>query len=314
MRPHRVYTTLEELLGLRISAARLSLRFDRRKLQQLAGTHLSRFRGRGIDFSEHRQYQPGDDPRSIDWRVTARRGRVHTKVFHEEVERPVLILVDQSINLFFGSDKAFKSVAAADVASLLAWAGLNKGDRIGGVVFSDFGHQEIKPSRHPRQALRLLECVHEFNNQLKLPLDGNRQFGLNDALVELRRIARPGSQCFLISDWRQFDSTTEKLLFELKRHCQLLAFQVYDPLEASFPPGSFRLTDGINELEINTDDQALEYRFEQQFQQWQEDIVNKFAGLGMGCARISTQEDAAETLLLLQQSSRSSIASTGVAS
>ncbi len=313
MRPHRVYTALEELLSLRISAARLSLRFDPRKLQQLAGTHLSRFRGRGIDFSEYRQYQPGDDPRSIDWRVTARRGRVHTKVFHEEIERPVLILVDQSINLFFGSDKAFKSVVAAEIASLLAWAGLNKGDRIGGLVFSDQGHQIIKPSRHPKQALRLLECIHEFNNQLKLPMPAPSGFNLNDALVELRRVARPGSQCFLISDWRQFDSTTEKLLFELKRHCQMLAFQVYDPLETSFPPGSFRLTDGVNELEINTDDKLLEQRFEQQYQLWQQRIIDQFAGLGMGCARISTQDDPFQALLQLHQNGRTKNPVTGVA-
>ena len=300
---HRVYSQIEELLLHRVMAARLSLRFDPRKLQQLAGTHLSRFRGRGIDFAEHRQYQPGDDPRSIDWRVTARRGRVHTKVFHEELERPVLILVDQSSSQFFGSQRAFKSVTAADIASLLTWAGLSNGDRIGGLVFSDSGHQAFKPSRHKSQALRIIECINEFNQQLQIPMPQPATFSLNDALIELRRIARPGSQCFLISDWRQFDETTEKLLFELKRHCQLLGFQIFDPLESHLPPGTFRLSNGTAELDLDTREHELERRFEQQFSLWQQQVIDQFSRLGIGCARISTQDDPFLALQALQFSS-----------
>ncbi len=297
---HRAYSQLEELLLHRVMAARLSLRFDPRKLQQLAGTHLSRFRGRGIDFAEHRQYQSGDDPRSIDWRVTARRGRVHTKVFHEELERPVLMLVDQSSSMFFGSRRAFKSVTAADIAALLTWAGLSNGDRIGGLVFSDSGHREFKPSRHKKQALRLIECINEFNHQLRLPLPQPPSFNLNDALIELRRIARPGSQCFLVSDWRQFDETTEKLLFELKRHCQILAFQIFDPLETHLPPGSFRLSNGMTELDLDTQDREMEKRFEQQFSSWQQAVIDQLSKLGIGCARISTQDDPFLALQALQ--------------
>ena len=83
MTRHRIYTELDDLIALRMPATQLTLNFDSRRLQRMTGVHLSRFKGQGIDFAEHRQYQPGDDPRSIDWRVTARRGRTHTKVYHE---------------------------------------------------------------------------------------------------------------------------------------------------------------------------------------------------------------------------------------
>ncbi|AZZ91325.1 DUF58 domain-containing protein [Hahella sp. KA22] len=299
MNQHRVYCQLDELIQLRIAAARLSLRFDPRKLQQQAGAHLSRFRGRGMDFAEYRPYQEGDDPRSIDWKVTARRSRPFTKVFHEEVERPILILVDQSISLFFGSRRAFKSVLAAEIASLLAWAGLAQGDRIGGLVFSHLGHQALKPSRHPRQALRILECVNSFNQALSLQQSETR-FSFNDALLELRRIARPGSQCFIISDWRQFDATSKNLLFDLRRHSQVLPFQVFDPLEQTLPPGNFRITDGSSHLDLDTRNERLSLRLKNEYEQWQNQLLQELASIGLACARLSTWEDPAEKLHQLQ--------------
>lgn len=111
-----------DLIGLRHEARALSLGSRRPVASALAGPHDSRFRGRGMDYRESRHYQPGDDIRNMDWRVTARAGRPHTKVYQAERERPVVVLADFGATLFFGTRGTFKSVAAARTAALIAWA------------------------------------------------------------------------------------------------------------------------------------------------------------------------------------------------
>ncbi|HEY6130551.1 MAG TPA: DUF58 domain-containing protein, partial [Halioglobus sp.] len=144
---HGAYVQLNELIALRFPAQQIKLGRRKRALNSLAGPIKSNFRGRGIDFEEVRSYQPGDDIRTIDWRVTARTGSAHTKLFREERERPVMVVIDQRGSMFFGSTHCFKSVLAAQLASLLAWSALHGGDRVGGLVFNDEGHQEIRPRR-----------------------------------------------------------------------------------------------------------------------------------------------------------------------
>ena len=104
-----------------------------------AGTKLSNFKGRGVDLAEVRAYQPGDDVRSIDWRVTARTNKTHTKIFREERERPTLIVIDQTQSMFFGSNTRLKSVCAAEIAARIAWQTVENGDRVGGVVVETAG-------------------------------------------------------------------------------------------------------------------------------------------------------------------------------
>ncbi|MBD3648896.1 MAG: DUF58 domain-containing protein, partial [Pseudomonadales bacterium] len=160
------YTNTSELIRLRYAAREIDAIAINKARNPLSGLLTSSFRGRGVDFAEVRVYQPGDDVRSIDWRVTARTGTAHTKLFQEEKERPVLILVDQSHAMFFGSRIAFKSVIAAEAAALLAWTGLDRGDRVGGIVFSDRQHREIRPRRSKHSVLRLLNEINDFNHAL----------------------------------------------------------------------------------------------------------------------------------------------------
>ena len=132
-----IYTSIEELASMRYNTTGLNPLAHKKALASMAGGHISSFRGRGIDFSEVRIYQPGDDIRNIDWRVTARTNKPHTKLYREERERPVYIVVDQCQSMFFGSKKTFKSVTAARAAANLAWGTIDNGDRVGGLVFSD---------------------------------------------------------------------------------------------------------------------------------------------------------------------------------
>lgn len=130
--------TLQELLVQRHAAKTLEYLVHNRSIAGISGLHLSKMRGRGVDFEEFRPYQAGDDIRLIDWRVTARTNRPFTKVFREERERPVIVAVDQTHNMYFGSQVAFKSVIAAQAAALFCWLAIDNGDRVGGLVFSDW--------------------------------------------------------------------------------------------------------------------------------------------------------------------------------
>ena len=142
--------TLPELLALRAAAARLVWTPPRTVRAGGAGQRSSRFRGRGIDFAETRAYQPGDDIRHIDWRVTARTGRMHTKVFHKERERPILLLADLGPQTFFGTRQRLKSLAVAELTALLLWRAYDDGDRVGALLRTATGLEALRRGKHNR--------------------------------------------------------------------------------------------------------------------------------------------------------------------
>jgi uncharacterized protein (DUF58 family) len=142
-----VHLTIKQLLYYQGKTALLDLNPRRTNQARLAGAYLAKTKGRGMEFDEARHYQPGDDIRTIDWRVTARTGKTHTKLYREEKERPVFLLVDLSNSLHFGTQLLFKSVQAAHLASLIAWVATQRGDRIGGLVINNRQHLEFKPHK-----------------------------------------------------------------------------------------------------------------------------------------------------------------------
>jgi len=143
------YVNTEDLLGLRAGVTRAH---RSRRASVAHGERVSRQRGRGMDFAEVRAYQPGDDVRTIDWRVTARRNKPHTKVFQEEKERPTLVLIDQTRPLFFGSKARLKSVAAAEAGARIAWRSLANNDR---TLAVRCGEKQYRSERKRSQQLRV---------------------------------------------------------------------------------------------------------------------------------------------------------------
>jgi uncharacterized protein (DUF58 family) len=276
------YVDLNELIGLRYCAKQLKLGHRNRALNTLAGPNKSNFRGRGIDFEEVRSYQPGDDIRTIDWRVTARTGSAHTKLFREERERPVLVVIDQRNSMFFGSSHCFKSVLAGQLASLLAWSALNGGDRVGGLVFNEDGHREIRPRRSRKTVLSLLSHITEYNQAL--PLDtAETDESFAHMLSNLRRIARPGSSLFFISDFRgASQENAREHLFELAKHTQVTAIACSDPLEFELPrAGAYAVTNGSERSELHTGDKQLRLRYRDRLQQQRDVLRNDFLSLGI---------------------------------
>ncbi len=294
-----VYVTMEELVGLANAHCELDLHAQRRALAAMAGSHRSAFRGRGIDFDEVRVYNPGDDVRSIDWRVTARTGRTHTKVFREERERPVYLLVDQRQSMFFGSRDAMKSVVAARVAALLAWATREQGDRLGALIFNDLNSHEIRPKEGKRGIQAFFRILVQFNQWLGADRPAVRatRRPFSQALQALAQVVRPGSLVFIISDFQHFDDICVQQLRLLKRHSDIIALSIHDPLEKALPPsGSYGFSDGENSIRVDTSDKQFRKRFSLQFLQQQSDLREHMNTLGVPVVDIGTDSSLTDTL------------------
>lgn len=231
---------LDELLALRGAAQGLSLHARRLAAATLQGGHRSAARGRGLEFEEVRLYAAGDDARSIDWRVTARRGKPHTKLFREERERPVWIVADLHPGTFFGSRVQLKSALIVRAAALLGWVAVLGGDRLGAVISDGHSTPRLLPPR-ARQAgvLPMLESLVECQPRAPgLPAAGH----LNQALGALRPLLHPGSLVLILGDFDGIDDRTGPLLGALSAHADCRLLRVQDALEASgLPDGRWRV-------------------------------------------------------------------------
>ncbi|EIC19683.1 DUF58 domain-containing protein [Thiorhodovibrio frisius] len=233
-----------DLIAQRALATRFSQTPRHRSRSILTGQHRSRLRGRGMDYRESRHYQAGDDIRNMDWRITARAGHAHVKVFDEERERPVMVVADFGPGMFFASRGAFKSVMAARLAALIGWAAISHGDRIGALLF-DGEHRELQPSGGRRGQMRLIRALVAAGDPGPGLAASTHASELNRALARLRQVIRPGTLVWLLSDFTHADAETERHLSQLIRHNSLLAIEILDPLElAPPPPGRYRISDG----------------------------------------------------------------------
>ena len=232
----QAYVTLEDLLGLRHRARGFSFLPRQPVHSLLTGRHASRLRGRGLDFEELRHYAEGDDTRTIDWLATARRASPHVRVYTEERDRSVLLLVDQRLSMFFGSRRAMKSVVAAEAAALAAFRVTSLGDRAGAVVFSENAVTEIRPQARQAGVRRLLPEIVRQNHLLRADSPLTPDPGLlNDALARAARLANHDWLVVLVSDASGADARTVELVTRITAHNDFLIVFVHDPLEAELP-------------------------------------------------------------------------------
>lgn len=297
--PDRVLTnelvsvSLKTLIDLARPAAGLNLKHSAIRSGQ-SGGYVSRFKGRGMEFEEARMYQPGDDIRSIDWRVTARTGETHTKVFREERERPVFISVDNRPAMHFATRGVFKSVLAAKLAGGLAWAAQHNGDRIGGQIFSRNVCRELKPKNGKHAVLRFLNalvCEGELATKA-FPL-----ITLEQVLARLIQHARPGSLVYIISDFRGINGQVETYLAKLSRHCEVVLIFVYDPLESHLPEkGRYRFTDDKRDVVIDTGDRQRLLKYQQHFTERLHQLEQIAKKMGLAFIQCSTTDDPIQRL------------------
>ena len=257
-----VHVSVKSLLQLLASCQKFDLK--RGKLRSVKqGNYIARFKGRGMEFDESRPYQPGDDVRYLDWHVTARMGKPYSKVFCEEKERPVFFCVDQRQCMHFATRGKFKSVVAAELASLLAWSACAH-DRIGSIVFSNHSHHEIKPKRGRSAVSRLihqLASYSQFTEGMAAEISPIR-----NAVQRLRCLVKPGSLIFLLSDFRHFDDVAESQLRQLARHNDVTLVLIYDPLEAQLPPaGEYPIIHAKKRIMLSTHNRQFAKDYQERF-------------------------------------------------
>lgn len=259
-----------------------------------AGAYVSHFKGRGMEFDESRPYQPGDDPRNIDWRVTARSTEAYTKLFREERERPVLVMVDLRSNMHFATRGSFKSVMAARAAALVAWAAHHRGDRLGGIVFGDTVHRELKPRLGRRAALRYLHELVEHPDWQKTELaeDEGPEEPFAQAMAALRRVTRPGSLVTIVSDFAGFSRMTRSYLSGIAKHNEVLAIAISDPVERRLPPpGRYRLVSRDDEMVIDTFARNARADYRHEFETRRNLLETFCQRYGIHLMNLSTEED-----------------------
>lgn len=294
----RAFATLDELLYLKHRARGFSFQPRQPVHSLLAGRHASRLRGRGLNFEELRHYVEGDDTRTIDWLATARLGSPHVRVYSEERDRPVLLLVDQRSTMFFGSRRMMKSVAAAEVAALAAWRVTSLGDRVGAVVFGDDGIVAISPQARDHGAVRVLSEVARQNALLKLPSSAGQGTGrLNEALAAAARmIAHDGLIC-LISDAAGEDDETQRLVTRLCAHSDVVAAFIHDPFEQELPDiGLAVFSAGPAQIEVDASSAMLRKRFGEERVQWRARLAALSRNRAIPVLPISTERDVATQL------------------
>lgn len=260
---------IKELLLYKSKTGLLNLNPRKANQAKLAGAYLAKTKGRGMEFDEARHYQPGDDIRAIDWRVTARTGKTHTKLYREEKERPVFVLADLTSSHYFGTQLLFKSVQVAHLAALIAWAAHNRGDRLGGLIVNDQQHREYKPLTRQKAVLSFLNGLVELHQHSSRA--AQQQVNLTQACARLRRLARPGSLICVISDFQQLDDLAQQHLATLSRHCEVIAYGVSDPFEHQLPeskqPQQLAVTDGQQQQQIMLGESKTRQLYQQQHQQ-----------------------------------------------
>lgn len=263
-----IYTNLHALVRLRYTARGFSYLPRQSVRSLLSGRKRSRLRGRGLDFDELRHYRPGDDIRTMDWRVTNRTGKPHVRVYTEERDRPVIAIVDQRLPMFFGSRRKMKSVVAAEVAAMTAWRVLGVGDRIGAILFNDERIIEARPSRSEKKVMGWLGDLVAMNSELSAtPGKTSNQRGLADALKTAERSIGHDYLIILISDFYGWDDETLKVIRRINQHNDIICSLIVDPLERDISAAhKLVVSDGSYQLEINPQHRGLGDKFEASFE------------------------------------------------
>ena len=265
----------------------------------LAGRHASKLRGRGMDFLELKPYSPGDDVRAIDWRATRRTGRAHVRVYNQERDRAVYLLLSQQSNMHFASSGHFKSVQAALLLSLSAHKVLKAGDRVGGVIFNDEALISFKPSKSKKRLMQMLQEVVKYNHGLLEKRTATNPDMLNKALDFVLANAKHDDLVILIGDGAGINASSRQKITMLTQHNDLIAAYVYDQLEVSLPKmGKLAFKNAQESLDVDASDTYFNVRYKQEHLKKMKALTHLSLLHEIPLLKISTDK---EVLLQLQQ-------------
>ena len=264
---------LSELIALRGVAQ--GRRSARRGLHGASGNALSPMRGRGMEYAESREYAIGDDVRHIDWRLTARSGRTHTKLFQAERERLTLIVADTAPALYFGTRVRFKSVQAARAGAIAAWAALRDGDRIAALRGSH-GQPPVAPASGARGVLRVLDALVRWYHAP--PTD---DAGLTTALEHAGRLLRPGSRLVVLADPASIAAIDESRWPALAAHHEVMVLLLTDPLEREPPKTMLPFQGDGHRVEVDLGNARQRQRWRHAFVQPLESALERLPARGV---------------------------------
>lgn len=305
---HKTAADLQHLIRLQYPARQLPLTEHVTVQTRMLGNHSSRQRGRGMNFEELRHYRIGDDIRQMDWKVSNRTRKPHVRVYAEEREQPVLLVVDMRQAMYFGSRRMMKSVVAAEVAALLAWHVVHKGDRIGLLIFNEQQCHEVRPRRSQHQIMRILNLLCDYSEQLS-ELRSSPANQLNPMLHRIHNLTGHDGSIHLISDLDHANDETTERLSQLARHNNVCVNYIYDPLEHHLPQqGRLAVSDGQFQVELNMQDAQLRLRFAEGFDQRLQQIQQFLRARSIPVRPLSTATSVEEQL---RRMLRPAMSSTG---
>ncbi|MFC1760570.1 DUF58 domain-containing protein [Planctomycetota bacterium] len=290
-----IYTSLQALIRLQHQAAGFSFLPKQPVHSLLAGRHASRLRGRGLDFEELRRYLPGDDVRTIDWKVTNRTRQAHVRVYSEERERPVLAVVDQRLSMFFGTQVNMKSVTAAEAAALACWRTVGQGDRVGALVFNDSEVREFRAQRSRKTVMQILHAIVAQNQALGIDrgIKSNPAM-LNQVLQRVSHLAKHDTLVAVISDFHGRDEQTLSVVKRLSRNNDVILLLIHDPILRQLPKqGRIVISDGIRQLEIDPASAKMKQRYPEAWQGRIGPLTEELSKFGVPLLPIHTAQDVA---------------------
>jgi len=294
---HMLYPDFNDLVALGNLTARLTHPSSSSVKSSTLGNHRSAFRGQGLEFDAVRQYVPGDDIRNIDWRVTARTGSPHLKVFQEERERHIVLCIDMNASMRFGTRNTFKSVQAARIAAMLGFGGIAKQDRVSACLFGDVegGLQFFPPKRSKTSLLYLLKILAATSSQ-------RHTVPLKESLDVIFKKAHSGSLVYVISDFLEIDESFEEedSLSRLRKKCEAVFISVNDPADKSMASiGTVGFC--LNESEktyINTESVQGRKAYEEQWIAHEKRLHQLTSRMKIPLIKLSTQSDIQKELLI----------------
>ncbi|MGD8956243.1 MAG: DUF58 domain-containing protein [Chromatiaceae bacterium] len=294
-KPRGAYANLDDLIRIRFRARDFSFKPRQPVHSILSGRYASRLRGRGLNFEELRRYLPGDDVRTMDWKVTARTRSPHVRVYTEEKDRRVLLVVDQRLNMFFGTRERMKSVTAAEVAALGAWRALDVGDRVGLVAFNDSEVVDIRPQRSQQTVMSILNTLLRMNHALRLgsgALPGPER--LNEALTKAVRLVTHDALVVVVSDFFGTDEHTGRLASQLAAHNDVLGVLVHDPVRLDPAGHNIDVSDGMQQMPLDLASRKIREAIAHDYREEQQRITQFLRKLSAPLLMISNEGDVVD--------------------
>ena len=272
-----LYASLEELMEQRKNLAYLQLK-NKLETSDMSGEVRSAFKGRGIEMEEIREYTYGDNVRDIDWRVTARKKTPYTKIYAQERDREIYVLLDLSSSMVFGTKKELKSVTAAKTAALIGWLAQENHDRFGTVIYDGSQIHTFKSQHNSAYLLAILKKISDISQKIlqknQLPTENNNS--LSRPLQTMNKLIKNRAAVFIVSDFFKFGDIEKKALATLSKKSQVFCIDIYDPLEETAPKkGEYMIENNGKTLVFDSRPQTFRKAYQNYFAE-KKNKINEF--------------------------------------